>query len=356
MTLKPGDQVQNGIVANSDLSYEPPEQVDESAEGRELALSTIAEIEAEFNGDKAAKWLEENPPDPADEQDADPTPEPAPQEPADEDEPIDPKVSRTFERVVQRELAAKDAEAKANARIAEADARMAQYKSLEGLKTTQELSKQMEYDPYSAIKAMGHNPADIIRLALAKEVLEKPVPTDPAHLQSYNELKDFAKGYEHKREIAELRAQVAKQEYTRRADEYVNSIRQGAREYVSKVGESTPTLARLHKANPDKAHDEIFNEIVADAKVRSAADPNAEPMSYEQAAKNVESRLSEWAKYLVPSTTTGTTNAKPTTPPQQKPPTRPLKPWESSKEDIYDKGIKEALRAYHQHEAANKRR
>jgi hypothetical protein len=189
----------------------------------------------------------------------------------------------------------------------------------------------------------------MIKLALAELVPAEKLPED---------LKKFSEGYATQRRIAQLEAQLAQREQVQKHQEYFNSIASGAREYVSKsVGESTPTLAVVAKANPDRAHREIMEEISRDAQSRAASDPNGEPMTYQEAAKRVEARLAEWKSLLVQNGDTATTQAKKPVdklPPQPKPPGKPIQPWQK-KDDLAEAGLQDAIREFHRMEAARKR-
>lgn len=346
----------NGMVGESEITYTPPEAGSEE-NLNDLAKSVIDEIQGEFDEANAPKWADPlgDGGDGADGEDPAQTSqsgEPSEEQVGDEttEEPIDPKVARTFERVVQRELAAKESEAKAAARVAELDAKIKEFQGLAGLKSTKDLMEMADNDPVGVWKTLGKDPVAMTKLALAQQLGDK-APQD---------LQDFAKNFARDREVKELRAQIARQEQSRAQQDYFNSVVNGAREYVSKsVGDSTPTLAAVAKANPERAHKEIMEEILRDAGTRGPQDPNGEPMTFQEAAKRVEERFSEWKGLLsVPnSTTTASTKStqKPnvTAPPQPKPPARPIRPWEQ-KNNLEEQGLQEAMREFHKMEAVAK--
>lgn len=346
----------NGMVGESEITYAPPDAGDDT-NLNDLAKSVIDEIQGEFDEANGPKWGDpfvdgDDTADGADpaqtSQSGEPSAEPKTSD--GEEEELEPKQARAFERVVQRELAAKESESKAAARVAELDAKIKEFQGLQGLKSTKELMELARLDPVAAMKELGQDPIAMTKLALAQQLGDK-APQD---------LKDFAREYSRDREVRELRAQIARQEQSRAQQEYFNTVVTGAREYVSKsVGDSTPTLAAVVKANPDRAHKEIMEEILKDASTRGPADPNGEPMTYQEAAKRVEERLAEWKVLLsVPnSTTTASTKStqKPnvTAPPQPKPPARPIRPWEQ-KNNLEEQGLQEALREFHKMEAVAK--
>ena len=270
---------------------------------------------------------------------------------SDSDLDLDPKIGRSLQRVVQRELAAKDAEARAAAKIAELKALQADLAGLSSLKSTKDLMEMAGIDPIGAIKAIGQDPDEFLKLAVAQQLGD----TAP------DELKDFAKNSSTRREIAALKRKLAEQDRAKAAQEFFNSVQSGAREHVAKnVGDSTPTLAVIAKADPDRAVREIMEEITRDAQVRAASDPDGEPLAYAEAAARVEARMAQYRQYFAPgpnSTNTATTQSKQKpeskVPPQSKPPTKPIATWQKS-DDIMEQGIQEAMREYHRSESARR--
>lgn len=340
----------NGMVVESDLNPtwvpEPSDQPDLNS----LAKDAIAEIEAEFaKADYDEAMVSPDGEIPAEESPEVPAEDAAP---ADEDEDFDPKQLRMFERVAQREQAASEREKAALAAEAKAKAAVEELNSLRGLKSTKELSDMFDLDPKGALVAMGKDPETMIRLLMADTIPADQLPES---------LKKFKEGYSTQREIAALKAKLAQQEQVRQYQEYVNTVTSGAREYVTKsVGDSTPTLAIVAKANPERALREIMEEISQDARSRAASDPNGEHLPYQEAAARVEKRMAEWkAMFEVKNGTPGTAASqaqKPTEklPPQSKPPQKPLAPWAKKSDDIYEQGIAEAVREFHRSEATRK--
>ncbi len=349
-------QLPKETIANSDFSYELPD-TSPDPDFDKNAKDAIAAIAGEFYGDKAEDEGDEEQVEGEDEGDVlAPTEGAATKKPADED---DPKLERGVQRLVTRELAAKEREAAADAKERSVKAQMAELAGLQGLKSSKEQSAQMATDPVGVMKAWGHDPEVIIRLALAQQLQAtgQPVP---------EKLQKFVEKAETTREINTLRAQVAQQAQAREAQDYFNTVSNGAREYVNKsVGDSTPTVALAAKANPDRVHREIMEEIVRDSNLRAASDPTGDPLSYDAAAKLVEARWVELKKLLLgeaqvqngKSAAQNAMKPKSTTPPASKPAARPLAPWmKGSEKTLEDQGIEEAMREYNRAESVRKQR
>ena len=347
----------------SEFSYEPPE-VGQEENLNALAADAIKDIAAEFQAEESANWLEENPEegteDPEAEVDPDADPEAEPEPEAEDEEVFDPKMANGIERVIARELAAKERETKAEGAVKAAEARIAELKGLEakyeGLKSTKELAEMASHDPMGAIAALGHDPVTFVRLAMAQSLGDKAPP----------ELQEFARDAARNTKIAALEAKLAQSERKAAEAAYFNTVSTEAQKYVNDPGthKKYPTLAKLNVADSAFAHREIMEEIARDARERAAADPNGQHLSYEEAAKLVEKRAATWAKLLgnAPTNTkpapgqAATQGKKPNaTPPTTKAPARPLKPWEV-KDDLQEQGFQEAMREFHRYEAAAKAR
>lgn len=354
--LTAGSTTQNGLVAESDFMYEAPDNTpdgDINADARSFIDQWVKggesgyEQEAETPLDEGTETSEmEAAPEGEAEveiEEPDPTREPE----------YDPKLARGIQRVVQRELAAKEREAAAEKKIAELKALQAELAQYKDLKSAKDLAEMADIDPLGMFKSLGKDPDTIIKLALAQQ-LGDAAP---------DKLKEFAREASTKREIAQLKAQLAQEAQARAAQEYFNTILGGASEYVTKsVGDSKdlPTLALVAKADPTYVRDEIMEEIVTEAKRVAATDPNGEPLAYSEAAKRVETRLSKLAKLLnvqnsMNSATKNVMKPAGRTPPSPKPPTKPLAPWKQTS-NIEEQGLQEALRAYERAEAERKAR
>lgn len=358
--LVAGTTSENGLVAESDLMYEAPDNSPDfdlkSAENDFIRSMTqggaFDEIEQEV-GDETDQP----------EAEVDPQGEPLEQTETEtesevEDEVEDPKLARGISRVVQRELAAKAEREAADRSIAEMKAMKAELEQYKGLKQSKDLAEMMGIDPLGAFKNLGHDPDTVIKLALAQQLGD----------QAPDKLKEFAREAATKREIAALKAQLAQEAQNRRAQEYFNEVQMGADTYVAglskevkpgkKVGDSTPTLTTVAVADPAYVRDEIMEEIVNEAKKQAVRDPDGQPISYEEAAKRVEARWSKLAKIFagnVSSKNPGAALVKPNqkAPPQTKPTPKPLMPWQRTN-SLEEDGLREAMREYERQENARK--
>ncbi len=357
--LVAGTTTTNGLVAESDFSYDAPNNdpgfdlrsaeknfIDQLLRGEEPTREPDApvgdDLERELSADEPEIPVEDEYSPPVD-------PEPDP-EPEQEDE--DPKLARGIQRVVQRELAAKAREEAAEARERAAEAKLTELRGLQGLKPVKDLQEMADYDVIGVFKALGKDPDTMIKMALAQQLGDS----------APDSLKEFARGAGEKRESANIRAELAAERQARAAQEYFNTISAGAREYVTKVGDSKalPTLSKAVKVDSQYVHDEIMEEIVKEARVRAAQDPDGEPLSYEEAAKRVETRLARIARLVSVqnSMNPATKNVpnKPKTPPSTKPADKPLAPWQRRSSNLEEDGLQEALREYERMEAENKAR
>jgi hypothetical protein len=327
----------------SNITYQPPAEtpVEEYAAFNDEVRDVISEIEGEWNP----------PPEVEDEAPVEAAPEVEAEVP---DEKDDPAVTRGMDRLVQREVALQTREAQIAARESRVSALETEVTQLRAKMPATDLTDKLGHSPTEAIKAAGQDPEFVLRVLLA-EHLRGQGKEVPADLQKAIEKADS------QREMKSIRAELARREANDQAVAYFNNIALGARDYLKTVGsKDTPTLAGLSKSDPDRAHREIMEEITADARRRSGADPNGEPLTYPEAAARVEARLSDYKALLgsaAPASTSDTKQAPVAkTPPQQKPPTKPLKPWQRAGEDIYAKGLDEAVREFHRSEAAAKAR
>ena len=352
--ITPNNDTANAQVLPSDFSYEPY-QADDGGDLKGDFDSFLKTLDGESEPEAPVEDDSLVDPDPEVEPSESDTEGSAPQQTdgaTEDDDEEDPKIARSVQRVLAREMAAREREQAAEKRIAELKAMEVEYSKYKDLKPTKDLAEQMALDPVGAIKALGHDPSLIVKLALAQE-LEAAGEEVPA------KLKEFTRDIAMKREVAQLRAQVQQQEQARAAQEYFNTVQNGAREYVQKVGAKTPTLAMAAKADPDYVRDEIMEEIVTEARKQAAQDPNGELISYEEAASRVEKRLARIAKLF--SVQNGTTPATKnvtqpnrTMPPAAKPAAKPRAPWMRQENSLEEQGLQEALRVYERAEAARK--
>lgn len=312
------------------------------------------EIEAEFNANQADEYLDEDSPPqegeaPPAEGDHPPVEAPA----KDED---DPAVAKGLDRLVAREVALKVREDAAAAAEAKAQALLAEVRKYESLKPTAEVQAQLDFDPFGVVKGMGKDPMEVARLLLAQaiEAAGKPVPP---------ELKEINEKAADRRWKTSMERQLAEKDRQLAAQNYFTSVQAEARQYVTKVGDSTPTVKAVATANPDLVHAEIMEEISKDAQAKAARDPNAPLMTFEEAAKRIEDRWGKLRGAIAPVSPAGTDpnknapGAKKIVPPQIKPPAKPIAPWLArSTEDHEQRGIQEAMREFNRAEAEAKRR
>jgi hypothetical protein len=281
---------------------------------------------------------------------------PAEGEPQESVEPVapqeevqdDPSVKRGLDRLVAREVEIQAKEAKANTLIAQAQAMMEKAKGFEGLKPVAELKEMITHSPSEVLKMLGADPQETIKLILAEQMGDK----------APDNLKEAIKDATYRRKMADLERRLEEKTRSEQAVNYFNVVSQGAREYVKQVGDSTPTVKLVAAANPDRVHSEIMEELQKDAQVRVTQDPNADLITYEEAAKRVEARwasIREVIQTNAQAATTNKTGAK-TTPPAAKSPSRPLAPWKSpTGKELENKGIEDAMKEFARLEAQKPR-
>jgi len=338
-------------LGESNLNYQPPPEVD-PAEIQDFEQS-LKDIVSEIEGDLADK------PEFTDEELEVETPDPV-AKPEPEVEAEDPAVARGMERLVSREVALQQKEAAFQAREAKLTALEAELTTLRSKLPAADVQEKLIYSPSEAIKALGHDPATVVRIMIAEQLKASGKPVPPELQAELTQAESNRRDAATKAEIAALRAQIEQSKRVEEQATFVNAVALGAREYVKTVdSKAMPTLAGIATANPDRAHREIMEEIMNDARARAAADPNGQPMTYPEAAKRVEARLNEWKGLFGPMNAVNPpkqVSGKPATPPQTKPPVRPLKPWEKKGQDIYDDGIAAATREFYRQEELAKRR
>ncbi len=354
---------ENAITAESNLTYTPPPEAsyDEQADFQQSLKDIVSEIEGEFKP-KYEFTEEELSSDNEPGHEGEPLAEGADgAEPAVEAD--EPAVARGLDRLIAREVALQTKEAAFQAREAaqtnEMAALKAQIELLQKKMPAPDLEDKMFLNPSEAVKALGQDPETVVKLML-HEQLEARGAEIPQGLKDF--VKDYRKDVAANRRIATLEAQLAQRARDEAALNEFNAVQLGAREYVKTVDSKVmPSLAKIATSNPDRAHREIMEEISRDAKQRVAADPNGQPLTYAEAAKRVEARLADLMVLMgatgPASDATKQADAKKVTvPPQQKPPVKPLKPWEKKGDDLYAQGIREAEREFYRQEQLNKRR
>lgn len=357
------------IVAESNLMYEAPQSEatpDESADFARAQRDIISEISNEFDDHERPEFTDEELSDGSEQTPE--TPEQTRPEEATDETKEDPAVARGMERLIQREVQVQAREAAIQAREARVQALETEVAELRKKQPAQEIFEQFGHSPTAAVQALGHDPETTVRLMIAEQLEAKGQEVPPA-------LKEFVKDAKRERRIKELEFREAQRVRQAALQQEFNAVHAGGREYVktftgdtkdAKVAglvKTMPVLAKLARANQDEAHREIMEEIATDARARYAADPNGQPITYEEAAKRVEARLSKYQALFTAEPSGPGTNApnkqapgqKPI-PPQNKPPVRPLKPWEKRGDDEMARALADAEREFHRVEAQNRRR
>ncbi len=264
-----------------------------------------------------------------------------------------PKVEdRGIERIVEREVALRAKEQAIFAREEQMRGMEEKIKAMEARMLPPDLIDRFEYSPEDALKAMGLDPDQVVRQVIANRLGPEADPS----------IKNTVENSKMKREMAELRAELRNHQMRIQAQEFVTKVQTEAREYISKgtLEQDAPTVASVAKSNPDRVHREIMEEISRDAQVKAQRDPNGAVLSFDEAAKRVEARWSEFKGFFSPSTpaqpqtsmpTREAIVPKPANPSTSspgsttKPPERPLAPWLQRK-DVEEEGIKAAIAVF----------
>lgn len=359
------NQNQAPIIAESELTYVPPRQ--EADDGFDQSVrDVISEIEGEQHASQRAAWEAENPADPS-------VPSPASESKPEVEAPAEPKpdpaLQHGLDRLIQREVALQARESQFAASESEIARIRAENETLKSSVPSKDLVEKFAYSPSEALKALGHDPATIVRVLIAEDLKARNQPV-PAELQS------FVEKASDRRELMALKASMAERDRrdqeaqarshaTAQAQQEFNVLSAGGVEYVKTHGtgqewKQMPHLTELAKSNAERAHKEIMEEILRDARTRATADPNGRPMTYADAARKVEARLVDYRSLFGPAQTAAKTSAQaaanPQTPPQQKPPVKPLAPWKTRDTSVEDQGLNEAIREYNRLEAEAKAR
>lgn len=339
-------QATQPIVAESDFSYEAPPGPDPSEQDNfEQSLKDIvSEIEGEYNPE----------PEFTEEELAGDDSSGTPETPAADEKPAeDPAVLRGMERLVAREVALQAKEASFAARESQVASLEAELTKLRAAVPAQRIVEDFDTSPTSAVVALGKDPKMVVRMMIAEqlEAEGKEVPT---------ELKEILRDAKYNRRLAEYERREAQRVQADQAAAEYRAVVLGAVEHAKTLvgSKDAPTLAKIAASNPDRAQAEIMEEIRRDAQARMAAEPNGKPISYAEATARAEKRLAELSGFLAPAQNDATKPAgavKKPIPPQQKPPAKPLRPWEKKDDDLYKRGIDEAVREYHLSEAKAKR-
>ncbi len=268
------------------------------------AADVIAQIEAEF----AAEDLQALP-DPAPEQAGteDQTQEPAEVEAAGEGDqvaevPAPEETDRGLERLVAREVELRTKEKafeEREARVKSVEAENAQLREQLG-KLPTDLIEDLRIRPLEAIEQAGHDPDHVVRLILAAKMVREGRPVPPELKQALREAEYDQKFKAQQRELHEMKQQRAMMEFVskveREAQEYVSQMQKASGE-LKGISKDAPTVAKVATANPQRVYSEIMDEISRDARAR-AQEPNAQLITYDEAARRVEKRWAEMATLL----------------------------------------------------------
>jgi hypothetical protein len=265
-------------------------------------------------------------------------------------------VDRGLERLVQREMELKGREDAIKGRDAEFNQLRLRLQELESKKLPDNVNNALSTDPDDVLRQLGHDPEQIVRLVLAKKMGDKAPP----------ELQRAIRDAQAQSEVKALRDQVMQFQRNQQAQQYVAGIEAGARTYISQgVSKDAPTVAAVAKANPDRVHQEIMDEIGRDAREKSTKEPGAPVLPYDEAARRVEKRWGEMKSLLgigsTPASTDTTKTAQGTSPvtstPPAKPatPPKPLQPWHTRNVDeLQEQGIQAALAEFRRAESATR--
>lgn len=253
---------------------------------------------------------------------------------------------RGFERLVEREVALQAREKAINERDSRYSAMEARLKELETRVIPPDLINRFETDPEAAMKALNLDPENVVRMVIANRLGDK---ADPA-------IRGVVESAKIKKELHDLKAALHEQQRAAQAQAFVAKVESEARAYVHKgIGEHAPIVATVAKANPDRVYREIMEEISKDANDKLARGSGGDVLTYDEAAKRVEARWSEFKTLVAPGPAAtpdpASTTAPKATAPGAKPtnqtsapktPDRPIAPWLSNK-DILDEGIAAGL-------------
>ena len=157
------------------------------------------------------------------------------------------------------------------------------------------------------------------------------------------QLKKDLSEYESKSEITKLRAEMAAKERAEESRKYIETYRNTARDYVTKLDEKVaPTMSKFVKSNEsDWVIDELMSEVSRDAQERFAKGDTGDPLTPEQALKRLESKYARFAKVFATAPTAPDKKAvKPKSDVIVKTP--PVETEDVGSKDWIDKMLKEA--------------
>lgn len=285
--------------------------------------------------------------DPVDDPDA------APSEP-------DPSVARGLDRLVQREVEIRSLEAQVKSEREQLTTLRAQLEEQQkrlqsggqDLADLTAIREKAKYDPAGALKALGLDPSDTVKLILAEQMGDKAPP----------ELRQALREQKRDREIAELREQIAAKDRQAAAAEFYQGIATSVQTYVTAgISEKdAPSVAVVAKTNPELVRTELLEEIARDT--AEAQRSGRRLIDAKEAAVRLEKR---WAAIRGAAVQTAQPTGKQEPPgkiagagaPTTRPKTaRPIKPWESKEHtDLEDAGLRAALQEYKRVESTKRK-
>lgn len=312
----------------------------------------ITDLEAEYRAEAVATPAEpvaETPGPTAD------TPPPEPEAPA---------VERGLERLVTREVELRTREDKVAGAEKEVAALRARLSELETRAISPDVLDKIRISPAEGLRALGLDPDEIVRTALMEKIGDKATP----------EMREMLEKSQIRRELSALKAEMQAAQYQRTSQELYIKVSNGANQFVQNnegISKHAPTVAAVAKSNPDRVYQEIMGEITMDAQVRSAKGDPGDLLSYEEAAKRVETRWSSMKALFgagIPPVTTSSSEAS-TSPPKTsvspavaspkpspttiKPPEKPIAPWLQRQADEED-AVQAAILEWKRSESANR--
>ncbi len=222
--------------------------------------------------------------------------------------------------------------------------------TLRSRQVPEDLAESIKLAPGKTLEAMGFDVDLLIKSVLAERMGEKA----PEDLRT--EIRNATRDAETHKKIRALEQKIQEQERSERARAFFQDVQTKAKEFLSSPGvsEYAPNLARLQGSSPELAHAEIMGEIQRDAEIKAVHSPQEPLLTYEAAARRVESRLAPLTKVF------GVTSTPPTPPPANtgekpkvtttatvKSPDRPIAPWLQPATAVEPEGLKAAIAEFH---------
>lgn len=339
--------------------YEPPntEHTPESAPASEIDQAMdafIAEAQKEFTPEPLME-----------EATAAPEAKVEPKEQVNTVEPTPEPTEKGLERLVAREVELRERETRLSGAEKEMEALRTRLREVEQRALTPELLDKIRFSPAEGLRTLGLDPDEVVRMALVEKLGDKVNDPETRALLERSKIR---------REMETLKAQVQDAERQRAAQAYYTQISNGAADYVRNtegVGKHAPTVASVAKGNPERVFQEIMEEITRDAQFRSARGEDGDVLSYEEAARRVETRWSglkalfsgptnpelspaTHASTPTPKTPENTVKEPQKSPPSTiKPPDKPLAPWLQRKVDE-EEALKMAMDEWKRVEGLNR--